>query len=580
MPKPLFCPHPPWPKQQQFLELTCKEAFYGGAAGGGKSESLLMGALQFVNVPGYAALIVRRDTQRLQLAGGLIPRSHQWLAGTAAHWQGTQRRWTFPAGAGTASISFGYLRDSCDKFRYGSSEYQYIAFDELTEFPEEDYLFLFSRLRRTYRVDVPLRVRSASNPGGIGHAWVKRRFITDAAALPASADEPDGGMSIASAARRVARLLAEQEQKIVFAESCTGGLVAGALTKIPGISAHHCGGVVVYRNETKTAYLGISPEVLKKPGPVSAEVAAEMATRVLQKTPEATIAAAVTGHLGPAAPKRLDGVVFIGLACREQPDCQVQRLKLPPGGDRATRQKQVIEAVLALAAQKLEDTPHVCSADCQHHHHSLPPDRPAGSASLSPADWRELLRGEVDAVCLGGPAPGEGQLTSGAIFPGSFNPLHDGHRQMTAVAQKLLGLTVEFAISIENVDKPALTRQEVLRRAAQFEPEQAVWVVAAATFVELATLFPDTTFLVGVDTLVRIADPKYYDDPRQLRASLKYLAAQGARFLVFGRQHGGKFQTLPDLQFPAALRKLCQGVSEREFRIDMSSTTLRGKVVR
>lgn len=176
-----FSPHQPWPKQQQFLELTCLEAFYGGAAGGGKSDALLLAALKYVHIPNYAALILRKDTQRLKLAGGLIPRAHSWLTQRGATWNGSERCWTFPTSGAPATIRFGYLLDADDKYRYGSSEFQYIAFDELTEFPEEDYLFLFSRLRRTTDVTVPLRMRSASNPGGMGHAWVKTRFIGDEA---------------------------------------------------------------------------------------------------------------------------------------------------------------------------------------------------------------------------------------------------------------------------------------------------------------------------------------------------------------------------------------------------------------
>lgn len=172
-----WVPHRPWPKQQTFLDLECLEALYGGAAGGGKSESLLMAALQYVHVPGYAALILRRDTQRLHLAGGLIPRSHEWLSSTAATWSGAQKRWTFPTSGEPATLTFGYLRDRQDKYRYGSSEFQFIAFDELTEFPEDDYLFLFSRLRRKKGLAAPLRIRSASNPGNIGHLWVRSRFI-------------------------------------------------------------------------------------------------------------------------------------------------------------------------------------------------------------------------------------------------------------------------------------------------------------------------------------------------------------------------------------------------------------------
>lgn len=138
-----------------------------------------MAALQYVHVPGYAALILRKDTQRLRLAGGLIPRSHQWLAGGKARWNEKGQRWLLPTAGTPASVCFGYLATAQDKYRYGSSEFQYIAFDELTEFAEQDYLFLFSRLRRTRRIPVPLRMRSASNPGGIGHDWVKRRFISD-----------------------------------------------------------------------------------------------------------------------------------------------------------------------------------------------------------------------------------------------------------------------------------------------------------------------------------------------------------------------------------------------------------------
>src|SRR5262245_19572825 len=125
-------------------------------------------------------------------------------------------------------------------------------------------------------------------------------------------------MSLLSAARRVARLLEQTSHKIVFAESCTAGLVATSLSRIPGISARHCGGMVTYRNETKTAYLGIAPTVLIRPGPVSELVARQMAEGVLDKTPEATIAASITGHLGPNAPPKLDGLVYVAIGFRRK----------------------------------------------------------------------------------------------------------------------------------------------------------------------------------------------------------------------------------------------------------------------
>src|SRR5688572_6217587 len=116
-----------------------------------------------------------------------------------------------------------------------------------------------------------------------------------------------------SAAAEVARLLQSTGRRLVLAESCTGGLVAATLARVPGISEHLCGSAVVYRAATKSAWLGIDPRLLHDPaiGPVSAEVTRELALAVLEQTPEADLSAGVTGHLGPDAPPALDGVVYI-----------------------------------------------------------------------------------------------------------------------------------------------------------------------------------------------------------------------------------------------------------------------------
>lgn len=134
-----------------------------------------MAALQYVDVPHYAALILRKSYPDLSQPGAIMERSHQWLASTDAHWNGTDFMWTFPSGA---KLKFGYLKNRDDKYQYDSSEYQFVGWDELTQFPEEDYTYLFSRLRKSEKVQgVPLRVRSASNPGGRGHEWAKIRFV-------------------------------------------------------------------------------------------------------------------------------------------------------------------------------------------------------------------------------------------------------------------------------------------------------------------------------------------------------------------------------------------------------------------
>jgi len=168
---------PEWPKrneqQVKFLALTCKEAMYGGAARGGKTDALLMAALKYVDTPGYSALLLRRTFADLTKPYALIPRSHEWLSGKA-HWDGQLHQWQFPSGA---TLTFGYCDNDKDVYQYQGSDYHFIGFDELTQFTEWQYTWMFSRLNRLEGSDLPLYVRSASNPGGVGHDWVKARFV-------------------------------------------------------------------------------------------------------------------------------------------------------------------------------------------------------------------------------------------------------------------------------------------------------------------------------------------------------------------------------------------------------------------
>lgn len=174
-----YCPHRPWPLQRQFLELTCPEALFGGAAGSAKTDCLLMCALQWVHVPGYSCLIIRRDFARLSKAGSIMDRLVAWLYGTDAKWNDKKKRATFPAGS---LIEFGYIDHPDDRFQFQSTEYHQVIFDEVTELrlandESNPYLFMFSRQRRAIDFPVPLMMRSASNPGQVGHAFIKDRFV-------------------------------------------------------------------------------------------------------------------------------------------------------------------------------------------------------------------------------------------------------------------------------------------------------------------------------------------------------------------------------------------------------------------
>lgn len=173
-----YIPHAPTEKQHAGLwPVDVEEILYGGQAGGGKSDWLLMGALQYVDEPGYAALLLRKSYPDLSKPGAIMSRFKEWMRGNPdVKWNENLKEATFPSGA---KIEFGFIKRDDDVYSYQSAEYQYIGFDELTQFTEFQYTYVRSRLRRLAGSRIPLRVRSATNPGGKGHQWVRRYFLKD-----------------------------------------------------------------------------------------------------------------------------------------------------------------------------------------------------------------------------------------------------------------------------------------------------------------------------------------------------------------------------------------------------------------
>lgn len=182
------------------------EALYGGAAGGGKSDALVIEALRQVHIPHYKALILRKTFPQL---AELIDKTLQYYprAFPAARYNAGTHTWRFPSGA---KIIFGAMQHTSDRTKYQGQAYDFIAFDELTHFAYEEYSYMFSR-NRPNGPGTRVYIRATANPGGVGHGWVKERFISAAPPMTPIAQEvtwrePDG--------REVTRL-----QKRIFVPS-------------------------------------------------------------------------------------------------------------------------------------------------------------------------------------------------------------------------------------------------------------------------------------------------------------------------------------------------------------------------
>ena len=167
----------PQPRQALFQSRAEDEALYGGAAGGGKSDALLTEALRQVHKPNYRALILRKTYPQLS---ELVDRSQELYlqAFPRARYNDSKHVWLFESGA---KIYFGAMQHTKDRINYQGKRYDFIAFDELTHFTWDEYSYLMSR-NRPSGPGTRVYMRSTTNPGGIGHGWVKDRFVTAAPA--------------------------------------------------------------------------------------------------------------------------------------------------------------------------------------------------------------------------------------------------------------------------------------------------------------------------------------------------------------------------------------------------------------
>jgi nicotinamide mononucleotide (NMN) deamidase PncC len=349
---------------------------------------------------------------------------------------------------------------------------------------------------------------------------------------------------------RRAELLHAAPWQGVFYVTGGGSLLLADLLTTPGASATVLEVRVPYAEAALAELLGRQPEQA-----CSARTARALAMAAYQRARDLgspkPFGLACTASLATRHPKRGAHRAHVAL----QTDDATYDAHLTCDGDRETEERELADLLWHALAQALE-----LPLEAE------PGVRPMVAHTRAQAEWRNLILGEALACAT---APHDGRL----LMPGAFNPLHEAHRRMLAIAEAKLGRPGAFELSIINVDKPFLDYTEIGARLAQFD--KPVWLTRLPTFLAKARHFRGAWFAVGADTVLRIADPRYYGTPAARDAALEALAALGTRLLVFGRVIDGAFRTLDALDLPEGLRAISTGVAESEFRLEVSSTKLR-----
>ncbi len=383
-------------------------------------------------------------------------------------------------------------------------------------------------------------------------------------------------------------------RQAVIAVTGGGSLAISDLLSVPGASAFLLEARVPYALPALTEWLGRAPEQS-----CSRETALAMSVMAYQRAiqlsadPQSAIGVSCTAALVSDRPKRGEHRAWI--ATQTINATRLVELSLSKGlRVRVDEERLVADVVLRLLSE-------TCGLSC------LP------EVALREGDLLKSAGGVADSLLVdliarqrmtlwmipdGARKPGDGEvnpeLTRRAsdecptpvnwqaeppfqpvgLLAGSFNPLHEGHCELARVAEQRLGGSVAFELACVNVDKPPLDFLTIESRCRQFT-DRPVVLTHAPTFVLKARLFPNTVFVVGIDTAERIVQSKYYGGDAGMLAALNEIRSHGGRFLVAGRRGGNSFHTLPELALPQSLRDLFEEIPEAEFRCDLSSTDLR-----
>lgn len=349
-----------------------------------------------------------------------------------------------------------------------------------------------------------------------------------------------------------------------------GGTTAAAwLLAVPGASRTVLEVNVPYDGQALDAYLGRAPASY-----CSAETAVWMAQRSRERagwldSQAATVGLGCTASLRSDRPKKGEHRVHVAVAAAG--GVQTYSLNLTKDARDREGEEEVASRLVLMALASAFGV--ACELPL-----GLREGEQVETAAGSSGPLGRLLAGEIESLCVepDGRLHADGAMPA-FLLPGSFNPLHMGHRGLFETAGRRVGGAGAYELSVVNVEKPALGEAEVRERLRAFAWHRPVWLTRAPTFAEKARLFPGVVFVVGADTALRIVQPRFYGGSAEaMRAALASIAAAGCRFLVAGRvDERGTFIDRERAELGEEFAGLFEWLTEGEFRHDVSSTALR-----
>ena len=348
--------------------------------------------------------------------------------------------------------------------------------------------------------------------------------------------------------------------KVTIVSSGGGTEAISSLLQVPGASNTILESYIPYAKESMDAYLNKKPDHY-----CSMQTCLSMAANAYKSCSKIAsetkskhlIGISITASLATTYTKIGDHKFYIVLQTSSYTKSVACIL------DKNTRSRKEEEELIANYVMHLLGE--ACGIKVDKPSHSEDVDISKTNAEKS---WVKLLNNEVNYVSSSKSKP---EL----IFPGSFNPLHEGHIRMRDLAEKKTGMQTTFEICAKNADKPPLTFQEIKRTLDQFDENDSWVMTSAGRFSEKAEMFPNSVFIIGADTLLRVFDEKFYSSNKDMNEHVERFNDHNIHFLVFGRKVDDKFISLEDINIPSKIRSRCTGFNEGSFRDDISSTEIR-----